>query len=72
MKIQVSDHQHNVLRFGSSCSSRINEQEKDEEKEVISKATAGNGNNQQQNQFSNGLGYCFNQFYLDLQELLWK
>ena len=40
MKIQVCDHQHNVLRFGSSCSSSINEQEKDEEKEVIPKAAA--------------------------------
>ena len=62
MKIQVCDHQHNVLRFGSSCSSSINEQEKDEEKEVISKATAGKGNKHDQNQFSNGFGYGFYQF----------
>ena len=62
MKIQVCDHQHNVLRFGSSCSSSINEQEKDEEEEVIPKAAAGIGNNNHQNQFSNGFGYGFYQF----------
>jgi len=63
---------HNVLRFGSSCSSSINEQEKDEEKEVIPKAAAVSPNKIDKNHSRVHSKIGFVDGYYIFQQLLWE